>query len=283
MIDYIICDIVFVDYGCKELDIVEIEMFGLMVLCVEYGEVQFLKGVCIVGLLYMIIQIGVLIEMLVVLGVEVCWVLCNIFLIQDYVVVVIVQVGILVFVIKGEILLEYWFYIDQIFQFFEGMVNMILDDGGDVSMYILLGVWVEVGEIDLILIFISEEEEVLFVQICKCFVVSFGWFIQQCNVIKGVFEEIIIGVYCLYDLYKKGLLFFLVINVNDSVIKLKFDNKYGCKELLVDGICCVIDVMMVGKVVVVCGYGDVGKGFVVLFSGVGVCVKVIEVDLICVL
>lgn len=282
-IDYVVVDMVLVGWGCKEFNIVEIEMLGFVQICDEYKVQQLLKGVCIVGLLYMMIQMGVLIEMLKVFGVDVCWVLCNIFLIQDYVVVVIVEVGMLVFVFKGELFDEYWEFLYCIFEWLNGeFVNMIFDDGGDVMLLLIFGLKVE-KDCLVIVKLINEEEVVLYKLIVKYFDVDVIWYLKCFVYIKGVIEEIMIGVYCLYQMEKDGCLLFLVFNVNDLVMKLKFDNLYGCCELFVDGIKCVIDVMIVGKVVVVVGYGDVGKGCVQLLCGFGVIVWVIEIDLICVL
>ncbi|MDO5369837.1 adenosylhomocysteinase, partial [Paracoccus sp. (in: a-proteobacteria)] len=207
---------------------------------------------------------------------------CNIYSTQDHAAAAIAAAGIPVFAVKGETLEEYWSYTDRIFQFRDG-ANMILDDGGDATMYILLGARVEAGEIDLIARPESDEEEALFAQIRKRITHSPGWFAQQRNAIRGVSEETTTGVHRLYDLHKQGRLPFPAINVNDSVTKSKFDNKYGCKESLVDGIRRATDVMMAGKVAVVCGYGDVGKGSAASLQGAGARVKVTEVDPICAL
>lgn len=283
MTDHIIRDIGLADYGRKELDIAETEMPGLMALRAEYGDAQPLKGARIAGSLHMTIQTAVLIETLKALGADIRWASCNIYSTQDHAAAAIAASGVPVFAIKGETLEEYWSYTDKIFQFAEGTANMILDDGGDATLYILLGARVEAGENDLIATPTSEEEEALFAQIKKRLAESPGWFTQQRDAIKGVSEETTTGVHRLYDLHKKGLLPFPAINVNDSVTKSKFDNKYGCKESLVDGIRRATDVMMAGKVAVVCGYGDVGKGSAASLAGAGARVKVTEVDPICAL
>ncbi|OOY30257.1 adenosylhomocysteinase [Thioclava sp. F36-6] len=283
MADYVIKDIALADYGRKELDIAETEMPGLMACRAEFGESKPLKGARIAGSLHMTVQTAVLIETLKVLGADVRWASCNIFSTQDHAAAAIAAGGTPVFAIKGETLAEYWSYTDQIFQFEEGTCNMILDDGGDATLYILLGARVENGETDLIDVPTSEEEEALFAQIKKRLAASPGWFTKQRDAIKGVSEETTTGVHRLYDLHKKGLLPFPAINVNDSVTKSKFDNKYGCKESLVDGIRRATDTMMAGKVAVVCGYGDVGKGSAASLRGAGARVKVTEVDPICAL
>ncbi|KEO54312.1 adenosylhomocysteinase [Thioclava pacifica] len=283
MADYIIKDIALAEYGRKELDIAETEMPGLMACRAEFGESQPLKGARIAGSLHMTVQTAVLIETLKALGADVRWASCNIFSTQDHAAAAIAAGGTPVFAIKGETLEEYWSYTDKIFQFEEGTCNMILDDGGDATLYILLGARVENGETDLIEVPTSEEEEALFAQIKKRMKESPGWFTQQRDAIKGVSEETTTGVHRLYDLHKKGLLPFPAINVNDSVTKSKFDNKYGCKESLVDGIRRATDTMMAGKVAVVCGYGDVGKGSAASLRGAGARVKVTEVDPICAL
>ena len=282
MSDYIVKDIKLAAYGRKELDIAETEMPGLMALREEYGGSQPLAGARIVGSLHMTIQTAVLIETLVVLGADVRWASCNIFSTQDHAAAAIAEGGTPVFAIKGQTLTEHWDYLDRSFMFPEG-ANMILDDGGDATLYVLLGARVEAGETDLIEVPTSEEEEAIFAQIKKRMKESPGWFTKVRNAIKGVSEETTTGVHRLYDLHKKGQLPFPAINVNDSVTKSKFDNKYGCKESLVDGIRRATDTMMAGKVAVVCGYGDVGKGSAASLSGAGARVKVTEVDPICAL
>lgn len=280
--DYIVKDINLAAYGRKELDIAETEMPGLMALRDEYGESKPLKGSRIVGSLHMTIQTAVLIETLVALGADVRWASCNIFSTQDHAAAAIAESGVPVFAIKGQSLVEHWDYLDKSFMFPEGP-NLILDDGGDATLYILLGARVENGEDDLISVPKSEEEEAIFAQIKKRMAESPGWFTKMREQIKGVSEETTTGVHRLYDLVKQGQLPFPAINVNDSVTKSKFDNKYGCKESLVDGIRRATDTMMAGKVAVVMGYGDVGKGSAASLSGAGARVKVTEVDPICAL
>ncbi len=280
--DYIVKDITLADFGRKELDIAETEMPGLMALRKEYGESQPLKGSRIVGSLHMTIQTAVLIETLVELGADVRWASCNIFSTQDHAAAAIAAGGTPVFAIKGQSLTEHWDYLDHSFMFPEG-ANMILDDGGDATLYVLLGARVEEGETDLIAVPTSEEEEAVFAQIKKRMVETPGWFVKTRAAIKGVSEETTTGVHRLYELVKQGQLPFPAINVNDSVTKSKFDNKYGCKESLVDGIRRATDTMMAGKVAVVLGYGDVGKGSAASLSGAGARVKVTEVDPICAL
>ncbi len=257
--DYVVKDISLAEFGRKELDIAETEMPGLMALREEFGESKPLKGARIVGSLHMTIQTAVLIETLVVLGADVRWASCNIFSTQDHAAAAIAAGGTPVFAIKGQSLVEHWDYLDRSFMFEDGP-NLILDDGGDATLYILLGSRVENGESDLILIAKSEEEEAVFAQIKKRMAASPGWFTKMRDQIKGVSEETTTGVHRLYELVKQGQLPFPAINVNDSVTKSKFDNKYGCKESLVDGIRRATDTMMAGKVAVVMGYGDVGKG-----------------------
>lgn len=281
--DYIVADINLAAFGRKELDIAETEMPGLMSCRKEFGESKPLKGARITGSLHMTIQTGVLIETLKELGAEIRWASCNIFSTQDHAAAAIAAAGIPVFAVKGESLTEYWEYTDRIFRWTDGgLSNMILDDGGDATMYILLGARAEAGE-DILSNPGSEEEEILFAQISKRLKASPGWFTKQRDALKGVTEETTTGVHRLYDLSKKGLLPFPAINVNDSVTKSKFDNKYGCKESLVDGIRRATDVMMAGKVAVVCGYGDVGKGSAASLQGAGARVKVTEIDPICAL
>ncbi|WP_323781688.1 adenosylhomocysteinase [Thalassovita sp.] len=281
--DYIVKDINLAEFGRKELDIAETEMPGLMALREEYGQTQPLKGARIAGSLHMTIQTAVLIETLVALGADVRWASCNIFSTQDHAAAAIAATGTPVFAIKGETLEEYWDYADRIFHFEEGGANMILDDGGDATLYILIGARVEEGETDLIETPTSEEEVALFAQIKKRLKESPGWFTKQRHMIKGVTEETTTGVHRLYQMMEKGHLPFPAINVNDSVTKSKFDNKYGCKESLVDGIRRATDTMMAGKVALVCGYGDVGKGSAASLRGAGARVKVTEVDPICAL
>ena len=281
--DYVIKDITLADWGRKELDIAETEMPGLMACREEFGVTKPLKGARITGSLHMTIQTAALIETLTALGAEVRWASCNIFSTQDHAAAAIAATGVPVFAVKGESLTEYWDYTDKIFHWADGKPsNMILDDGGDATMYILLGARAEAGE-NILVNPSSEEEEILFAQIAKRMAATPGFFTKQRDAIKGVTEETTTGVNRLYQLHAKGLLPFPAINVNDSVTKSKFDNKYGCKESLVDGIRRGTDVMMAGKVAVVCGYGDVGKGSAQSLQGAGARVKVTEVDPICAL
>ncbi|MDB3928912.1 adenosylhomocysteinase [Paracoccaceae bacterium] len=281
--DHIVKDINLAEFGRKELNIAETEMPGLMALRAEYGDSKPLKGARIAGSLHMTIQTAVLIETLVALGAEVRWASCNIFSTQDHAAAAIAASGTPVFAIKGQSLVEHWDYQDRTFMFDQGGANMILDDGGDATLYVLLGARVENGETDLIAVPTSEEEEAVFAQIKKRIAASPGWFTKQREMIRGVSEETTTGVHRLYELVKSGQLPFPAINVNDSVTKSKFDNKYGCKESLVDGIRRATDTMMAGKVAVVCGYGDVGKGSAASLRGAGARVKVTEVDPICAL
>ena len=280
-LDYIVKDIALAAFGRKELDIAETEMPGLMALREEYGASQPLAGARIVGSLHMTIQTGVLIETLVALGADVRWASCNIFSTQDHAAAAIAEAGVPVFAIKGQTIEEHWDYLDKSFMFPEGP-NLILDDGGDATLYILLGARAEAGE-EIIPVPQSEEEAVIKAQIAKRLAASPGWFTKMKEQIRGVSEETTTGVHRLYDLHKNGQLPFPAINVNDSVTKSKFDNKYGCKESLVDGIRRATDTMLAGKVAVVCGYGDVGKGSAASLQGAGARVKVTEADPICAL
>ncbi|MEO0957651.1 MAG: adenosylhomocysteinase, partial [Pseudomonadota bacterium] len=282
--DYAVADIALADYGRKEIEIAETEMPGLMAARQEFGQAKPLKGARISGSLHMTIQTAVLIETLTALGADVRWASCNIFSTQDHAASAIAASGVPVFAIKGESLEDYWTYTDSIFQWPDGKpTNMILDDGGDATMYILLGARAEGGDTGFLSNPGSEEEEYLFAQIKKRLDASPGWFTKQKEAIKGVTEETTTGVNRLYQLQKRGELPFPAINVNDSVTKSKFDNKYGCKESLVDGIRRATDVMMAGKVAVVCGYGDVGKGSAASLAGAGARVMVTEADPICAL
>lgn len=280
--DHIVKDLSLAAFGRKEMDIAETEMPGLMALREEFGAAKPLRGARIAGSLHMTIQTAVLIETLVALGAEVRWASCNIFSTQDHAAAAIAASGVPVFAVKGETLTDYWAYTDRIFQFPEG-ANLILDDGGDATLYILMGARVEAGEEALIATPTSEEEEALFAQIRRRMAETPGWFTRQRDALRGVSEETTTGVHRLYDLHREGRLPFPAINVNDSVTKSKFDNKYGCKESLVDGIRRATDTMMAGKVAVVCGYGDVGKGSAASLRGAGARVKVTEVDPICAL
>ena len=281
--DFHVKDLGLAAFGRKELAIAETEMPGLMALREEFGTSKPLKGARIAGSLHMTIQTAVLIETLVELGADVRWASCNIFSTQDHAAAAIAEAGVPVFAVKGETLEEYWAYTDRIFAFPDGTANMILDDGGDATLYILLGARVEAGEADLIAVPTSDEEVCLFNQIRKRLGEEPGWFTRQRDALRGVTEETTTGVKRLYDLHRKGLLPFPAINVNDSVTKSKFDNKYGCRHSLIDGINRATDVLIGGKVAVVCGYGDVGKGCAESLRGQGARVIVTEVDPICAL
>ena len=275
--DYIVQDIKLADWGRKELDMAEMEMPGLMSTRAEFHQAQPLKGARISGSLHMTIQTAVLIETLKHLGADIRWASCNIFSTQDHAAAAIAAAGIPVFAVKGESLKEYWEYTAKIFEWPDNKPsNMILDDGGDATLYILLG---EKAEKNPALISkpTSEEEEYLYAEIAKRIKNQPGWFAKQRGAIIGVTEETTTGVHRLYEIQKKGELPFPAINVNDSVTKSKFDNKYGCRESLVDAIRRGTDVMMAGKIAVVCGYGDVGKGSADSLRGAGARVIVTEV------
>lgn len=281
--DYHVADIKLADWGRKELDMAEVEMPGLMSTRAEFASAQPLKGARISGSLHMTIQTAVLIETLKSLGAEIRWASCNIFSTQDHAAAAIAAAGIPVFAVKGESLKEYWEYTAKIFNWADGKPsNMILDDGGDATLYILLGEKAEINP-KLIANPASEEEECLFAQIAMRIKQQPGWFETQRKAIIGVTEETTTGVHRLYEIQKKGELPFPAINVNDSVTKSKFDNKYGCRESLVDAIRRGTDVMMAGKIAVVCGYGDVGKGSADSLRGSGARVIVTEIDPICAL
>ena len=281
--DYIITDISLADWGRKELSIAETEMPGLMALRDEFGAAKPLKGARVAGCLHMTIQTGVLIETLVALGADVRWSSCNIYSTQDQAAAAIAESGVPVFAKKGETLAEYWEYVDRTFQWSNGeTANMILDDGGDATMYILLGARAEAGE-TVLAHPATEEEEYLKAQLEKRLAASPGWFTKQRDAIKGVSEETTTGVLRLYQLAEAGGLPFPAINVNDSVTKSKFDNLYGCRESLVDAIRRATDVMLAGKVAVVAGFGDVGKGSAASLRQGGARVMVTEVDPICAL
>ena len=283
MEDFKVKDIAQSEFGRKEISIAESEMPGLMALRDEYKGKQPLKGAKIIGCLHMTIQTAVLIETLVNLGADVRWSSCNIFSTQDHAAAAIAKRGISVFAKKGETLEEYWAYVDKIFDWPEGeSANMILDDGGDATMYILLGANLEAGE-EILKEPSSEEEIFLKQQILTRHRSSPGWFIRQRDAIKGVSEETTTGVLRLYQLAEQGKLPFPAINVNDSVTKSKFDNLYGVRESLVDGIRRATDVMLAGKVAVVCGFGDVGKGSAASLRQGGARVMVTEIDPICAL
>jgi adenosylhomocysteinase len=281
--DYAVKDIGLANWGRTEIAIAETEMPGLMAIREEFGEKQPLKGARVAGSLHMTIQTAVLIETLIALGAEVRWASCNIFSTQDHAASAIAARGIPVFAHKGETLEEYWDFADKIFEWPNGeTANMILDDGGDATLLVLLGSRAE-SDPSLIASPKNEEEEELYKVIKRRLAKNPGWFSKVKANIKGVSEETTTGVMRLYDLQKKGMLPFPAINVNDSVTKSKFDNKYGVKESLVDGIRRATDVMMAGKVAVVCGYGDVGKGSAQSLKGAGARVVVTEIDPICAL
>ncbi|MES1985068.1 MAG: adenosylhomocysteinase [Pseudomonadota bacterium] len=280
--DYVIQDISLADFGRKEMDIAETEMPGLMALRKEFGASQPLKGARITGSLHMTIQTAVLIETLTALGAQVRWATCNIYSTQDHAAAAIAASGVPVFAIKGETLEEYWDYVERIFDWGNGETcNLILDDGGDATMFALWGARVEAGE-DLFTP--SNEEEEIFVKTLRRVLAEKpGFLTKTVQAIKGVSEETTTGVHRLYELSKKGKLPFPAINVNDSVTKSKFDNLYGCKESLVDAIRRATDVMLAGKVACVAGFGDVGKGSAQSLRNGGARVLVTEVDPICAL
>lgn len=283
--DYIVKDISLADFGRKEISIAETEMPGLMAVREEYGPKQPLKGARIAGSLHMTIQTAVLIETLKHLGADIRWVSCNIYSTQDHAAAAIAAAGIPVFAYKGESLTEYWDYTAKLFDWHGGGVpNMILDDGGDATMLVHLGLRAEQGDVAFLETPGAEEEEVLFALIKRLLKEKpKGWFAEVAKAIKGVSEETTTGVHRLYIMAKEGKLLFPAINVNDSVTKSKFDNLYGCRESLVDGIRRGTDVMMAGKVAMVAGFGDVGKGSAASLRQAGCRVLVSEVDPICAL
>ena len=283
MADYAVADISLAEFGRKEIAIAETEMPGLMAAREEFGPTQPLKGARIAGSLHMTIQTAVLIQTLEALGAEVRWASCNIYSTQDHAAAAIADAGTPVFAHKGETLEEYWDFADRIFHGPGGWApNLILDDGGDATLYLVLG---EKAEADPSILDNpgSEEEEFLFKQIKERMAMSPGWFAKTKAGIQGVSEETTTGVMRLYQMAERGELAFPAINVNDSVTKSKFDNKYGCKESLVDAIRRGTDVMMAGKQAFVAGYGDVGKGSAASLAGSGARVAVSEVDPICAL
>ena len=283
MSDYKIMDITLADWGKKEISIAETEMPGLVACKELFGKSKPLAGARIAGCLHMTIQTAVLIETLIALGASVRWASCNIFSTQDHAAAAIAEQNIPVFAKKGETLKEYWEYVDQIFTWSdEDVANMILDDGGDATSYIILGAKAEAGE-KVLVSPNNEEEEALKAQIYARLEKSPGWFTKVKNSIKGVTEETTTGVLRLYQMSEKNDLPFPAINVNDSVTKSKFDNLYGCRESLVDGIRRATDVMLSGKVAVVAGFGDVGKGSAASLRQGGARVIVTEVDPICAL
>ena len=282
--DYVVADIALAGWGRKELDIAETEMPGLMATRAEYGASQPLKGARIAGSLHMTIQTGVLIETLKALGADVRWASCNIYSTQDHAAAAIAAAGTPVFAIKGESLKDYWDYTHKIFEWEDGGTpNMVLDDGGDATMLIHLGMKAEAGDTAFLDGATNEEEEVLFAAIKGRLKTHPGWYAKNGNAIKGVSEETTTGVHRLYQMEKEGRLLWPAINVNDSVTKSKFDNLYGCRESLVDGIRRGTDVMMAGKVAMIAGFGDVGKGSAASLRNAGCRVMISEIDPICAL
>jgi adenosylhomocysteinase len=282
--DYVVKDVSLADWGRKEIAIAETEMPGLMAVREEYGPEQPLRGARICGSLHMTIQTAVLIETLKALGADVRWASCNIYSTQDHAAAAVAAGGTPVFAIKGETLEEYWDYQHRIFEWGDGGTpNMVLDDGGDATLLIHLGLRAERGETSLISKPTNEEEEILFAAIKKRLKDNPDWYKRNAEAIRGVTEETTTGVHRLYEMQKKGTLLWPAINVNDSVTKSKFDNLYGCRESLVDGIRRGTDVMMAGKVAMVAGFGDVGKGSAASLRQAGCRVLVSEVDPICAL
>ncbi|HXH60604.1 MAG TPA: adenosylhomocysteinase, partial [Fimbriimonadaceae bacterium] len=258
--DYVVRDLGLAGWGRKEIAIAETEMPGLMAIREEYAAEKPLKGARIAGSLHMTIQTAVLIESLKALGADVRWASCNIYSTQDHAAAAIAEGGTPVFAIKGESLDEYWEYTHRIFEWADGGTpNLILDDGGDATLLVLLGCRAE-EDASAVANPTNEEEKALFAAIRKRLETNPGYYKRIRDNIKGVSEETTTGVHRLYEMQKKGTLPFPAINVNDSVTKSKFDNLYGCRESLVDGIKRATDVMVAGKIAVVCGYGDVGKG-----------------------
>ena len=281
--EYVVADIGLADFGRKELSIAETEMPGLMALRTKYGSEQPLKGARVAGSLHMTIQTGVLIETLVALGADVRWASCNIFSTQDHAASAIAATGVPVFAIKGETLDEYWAYTHRILEWGDGgSPNMILDDGGDATGLVMLG---SKAETDLSVLNNpgNEEETALFTSIRTKLAQDSSFYSRIKASIQGVTEETTTGVARLYQMQKSGELPFPAINVNDSVTKSKFDNLYGCRESLVDGIKRATDVMVAGKVALVMGYGDVGKGSAQSLRGLGATVMIAEIDPICAL
>jgi len=281
--DYVIADLKLASWGRKEIRIAETEMPGLMAIRDEFAKAQPLKGARITGSLHMTIQTAVLIETLVALGAEVRWASCNIFSTQDHAAAAIAASQIPVFAVKGETLVDYWDYTHRIFDWADGIhSNMILDDGGDATLLLHLGAKAE-KDLSVISKPGSEEETILFASIKAKLAIDPTWYSVRLAAIKGVTEETTTGVHRLYQMHARGDLKFPAINVNDSVTKSKFDNLYGCRESLVDGIKRATDVMIAGKVAVVAGYGDVGKGSAQALRALSAQVWVTEIDPICAL
>jgi adenosylhomocysteinase len=282
--DSAITDLGLAAWGRKEIDIAETEMPGLMATRAEYGASQPLAGARIAGSLHMTVQTAVLIETLRALGADIRWASCNIYSTQDHAAAAIAAAGIPVFARKGESLVDYWDYTHRIFEWGDGGApNLLLDDGGDATLLIHLGVRAEGGDVAFLEKATNEEEEILFASIKRRLKENPGWYGRMGAAIKGVSEETTTGVHRLYIMQKEGKLLWPAINVNDSVTKSKFDNLYGCRESLVDGIRRGTDVMMAGKVAMVAGFGDVGKGSAASLRNAGCRVLVSEVDPICAL
>jgi adenosylhomocysteinase len=282
--DYVVKDITLAEWGRKEIAIAEVEMPGLMATREEFAKSQPLKGARIAGSLHMTIQTAVLIETLKTLGADIRWASCNIYSTQDHAAAAIAAAGVPVFAVKGESLKDYWDYTRKILEWSDGGTpNLILDDGGDATMLVHHGLRAEKGDTAFLDKAGNEEEEVFFALIKRTLKEKPGWFAELAKNIKGVSEETTTGVHRLYIMEKEGKLLFPAINVNDSVTKSKFDNLYGCRESLVDGIRRGTDVMMAGKVAMVAGFGDVGKGSAASLRQAGCRVMVSEVDPICAL
>ena len=283
MTDYVIADMKLADWGRKEIRIAETEMPGLMAIREEYAKARPLKGARITGSLHMTIQTAVLIETLTALGAEVRWASCNIFSTQDHAAAAIAADGIPVFAVKGESLTDYWDYTHRIFEWKDGgYSNMILDDGGDATLLLHLGSKAE-QDSAVLSAPTSEEETILFAAIRAKLATDKTWYSTRLAQIKGVTEETTTGVHRLYQMHERGDLKIPAINVNDSVTKSKFDNLYGCRESLVDGIKRATDVMIAGKVALIAGYGDVGKGSAQAMRALSAQVWVTEIDPICAL
>ena len=281
--DFIVADLGLAAWGRKEIRIAETEMPGLMAIREEYASSQPLKGARVTGSLHMTIQTAVLIETLTALGAEVRWASCNIFSTQDHAAAAIAASGVPVFAVKGETLEQYWDYTHRIFEWSDGgFSNMILDDGGDATLLLHLGAKAE-KDLSVVAKPGSEEETILFAAIKAKLADDPTWYSTRLAQIKGVTEETTTGVHRLYQMHERGDLKFPAINVNDSVTKSKFDNLYGCRESLVDGIKRATDVMIAGKVALICGYGDVGKGSAQAMRALSAQVWVTEVDPICAL
>ena len=281
--DYVIADINLAPWGRKEIAIAETEMPGLMAIRAEFAKTQPLKGARVTGSLHMTIQTAVLIETLKALGAEVRWASCNIFSTQDHAAAAIAAGGTPVFAVKGESLVDYWDYTHRIFEWADGGTpNMILDDGGDATLLLHLGARAE-KDASVISKPTSEEETILFASIKAKLATDKTWYSKRLVAVKGVTEETTTGVHRLYQMHERGELKFPGINVNDSVTKSKFDNLYGCRESLVDGIKRATDVMIAGKIALICGYGDVGKGSAQAMRALSAQVWVTEIDPICAL